>query len=488
MEIRATNRFLKRLRDTTGPDLIRRAILGLSEFLESRADGQITNWPVNCKPILGLSKNWPKLMEWRASIRSRIIFSGMQHPILVDFDLNHASVETLTQEMKADQVLLQMSNAVPFKVEPPMEKRSNPSALDLQSSGDYGSPLFAEEFFDEWVHFLDLEQQAARDTILQVIQSANKPSIQILKGGAGTGKTSVLTNLAFNLEELSVPLSLEVNPGVRSYLQLGDRTVPGLSKPPSVGPSKVVLLDDPISLDTLMARVAQTKSMKQHLVVAIDPTQWHERKLASKWQQFQNETEFTAIELKMAYRQTKGVGRPALDIILNFNKNSSAFVDRGKASDEQNILADTWRLCLEEIEFRNSSGGLSVHEPGWPVKDFGKFLLEVSNRKTEASWPALLVGHEIMHSPPSEIEKLLSGYEKDGFSFHQRHFGKVSEVRGTEYEFVALFVPEEKWKTITTGKYGPGTSEWESINTTLTFLTRAKSHVAVFVMKEHWYR
>ncbi len=488
MEFRATNRFLKRLRDTTGPDVIRQGVVGLAGFLDLMSERQISNWPVNCKPLVGLGKNWPKLMEWRVSIRSRIIFSDISNPTLIDFDLNHASVETLTQEMKADQLLQQIDNAVPFDIHQSIQRQRNRAELSVETSGDYGSPIFAEEFFDEWVHFLDSEQQGARDKILSGILDSLPTAIQILRGGAGTGKTSVLTNLAFNLEERGVPFSLEVNQGVRSYLEQGGRMVPGLTRLPGSNPPRVILLDDPISLDDLVSRAAQTRAMKQQLVVAIDPTQWHERKLASKWKKFENETSFSAIDLKMAYRQTKGVGRPAVDIILHFNKNSSAFVDRGKASEEQDTLAATWKLCLEEVEFRNSSGGLSVHDVGWPIRDFGKFLLEVSSRKIEASWPSLLIGHEFMHSPPVDVEQLLTEFDKEGFSFHKRNFGEVSRVRGTEYEFVALFVPEEKWRTLTSGKYGPGTSEWESLNTTLTFLTRAKSHVGVFVMQEHWHR
>jgi hypothetical protein len=309
----------------------------------------------------------------------------------------------------------------------------------------------------------------------------------MLIGGAGTGKTSVLTNLAFNLQDSGIDLSFEVNEGVRSYLLKGNREIPGLQTLQGHSAARVILLDDPLSLEILKGRVSEAKKSNQKIVVAIDPTQWHERKLAERWKKFEKETAFTPVYLRVSYRQTLGVGRPALDLILNFNSNSSSFVDRVKVKQEHESLASNWRVCLEEVEFKNPTGGLSIHNVGWGPKDFEDLIEEVINRRNQMSWPDLLLGHELLHDPPDFIISLLETASGQGLSYHKRHFGQVSKVRGTEYDFVALFVPEKKWETLTTGKLGPGTSEWESLNTTLTFLTRAKSHVSVFLMKENWF-
>jgi len=487
LELRATSRFLKRLQDTTGPDFIVKGVTALEDFLKLKNAGLIKNWPVHCKPIVGLPKNCPDLMEWRSSIRSRIVFHGTSNPILLDFDLNHTSVKTITDEMKPSQIRLQLQNSKLFDPGPWRGRSSSVPKFEISSSGDFGSPLFEEEYFDEWVHFLDLEQQAARDSLLNSLENKTDHHVYLLIGGAGTGKTSVLTNLAFNLSERGIGLYFEVNEGVRSYLLKGNRDVPGLQKASDPSAAQVILLDDPLSLEILKRRVSEAKKSNQRIVVAIDPTQWHERKLAERWKKFKEDTSFTPIYLRVSYRQTQGVGRPALNLILNFNMKSSSFVDHAKVKREHESLASNWKVCLEEVQFKNPTGGLSVHAVGWGPEVFQDLIEEVVQRGNQMSWPDLLIGHELLHAPPEIVLSMLKKAESNGLSHHIRDFGQVSKVRGTEYDFVAIFVPEKKWETLTSGKLGPGTSEWESLNTTLTFLTRAKSHVGVFLMNETWF-
>jgi len=481
MEIRATKRFLKRMSGTTGQDLVKREILDLKHFLERKKVTDNNKWPDQCKPILGTSKAMPKLMEWKMSVRARIIFHDVSNPVLVDFDLNHESVDNLLRDMSPSSVSKQVENSTLLNLEEsqPLDARLLNKITGI--SGDFGIPIFEEELFDEWVHFLDEEQESARDSILTEIRNEAGSRVILLQAGAGTGKTSILTNLAFSLAELGIAAQLEVNEGVRALLLSGQRDIPGLKQSSRISHSEVVLLDDPIDLDTLKKRIKETTAEKQRLIVGIDPTQWHQRRLSEKWHDFRLLNSHKTLTLRKAYRQTQGVGAPALNLISNFNRKSSAFVDFYKVQHEHSQMDSTWKLCLEEIEFINKSGGVSVHEAGWGAEVLNNFVAEVGTQKTERSWPRLLIGLESPLTLPETGRNAIREVGKRGIDHHIRGFTEVQKVRGTEYDFVALFIPTKKWELLNSGKLGLDTPDWVDLNKMLTFFTRAKSHVGVFL-------
>jgi hypothetical protein len=422
------------------------------------------------------------------SKRARLIFSNLKKPVLVDFDLNHESVEDLIRNMSGVGVKDLVQNAMPL-----VQNHTNRTKLDDEDSRendsskpDLGYLSYAEEFFDDWVHFLDTDQESVRDQVLTSLLTIGDSRLILLLGGAGTGKTSLLTNLAFNLDELGVDVCLEVNSGVRSYLASGKRSIPGLNSSFRSQNSGVLLIDDPVTLGVLEYDLKSALERGLKVVVGIDPTQWHQRRLAENWDSFKRENTHQTFKLTKAYRQNAGVGAPAIELIKSFFASSSAFIDPSKVAKEHSQLRDAWEICLEQVEFKNFGGGISLIEPGWVAKDFKKGIKQIVNWETERTWPKLLIGHEQYAGLPDEVRAPLASAKRKGLKYHQRSFSAIEQVRGTEYDFVILFLPQAKWTRIKTGKMAAGTAEWESLNTTLTFLTRAKNHVFIYLTPADW--
>jgi hypothetical protein len=97
------------------------------------------------------------------------------------------------------------------------------------------------------------------------------------------------------------------------------------------------------------------------------------------------------------------------------------------------------------------------------------------------SWPKLLIGLENPLTLPETGRNAIREVGKRGIDHHIRGFTEVQKVRGTEYDFVALFIPTKKWELLNSGKLGLDTPDWVDLNKMLTFFTRAKSHVGVFL-------
>jgi hypothetical protein len=478
MKALATPKFIKKFQETSAPDLVAREIAELFDQIDRRRRNTTTGWPINLRPVVGLPKNWPVLREWRITQSARIILTESSNPVLVDFDLNHTSLDNLTSNSSASNVNHQIGKAEIIEI-------STPESLELDSLeiriGNHGAPGFAEEFFDEWVYFLDAQQVIVRDEILKDIEATKGHQVFILLAGAGTGKTTVLTNLSFGLDSKGIKSALSVNPGVRGYLQSADRKIPALDRGSSAIDVSVVLLDDPLTLDTMKSAIDSARIKSQKIVIGIDPTQWHQRRLAEHWKAFESNYSYKTFSLDMAYRQSKGVGDPTAQFLEKFLANSSAFVDSVKVKNEHNIMRPIWQKCLTELKFVNPDGGFEFFRTDWTEELLLQEFREIHLRKTERTWPPLLIGHQVEFQAKHYVANLLEKHGIPALDYHSRVFSEMTQVRGTEYDYVIIFMQSDKWQKLKSGKLGADTGTWEDLNTTLTFMTRAKFHVSIYL-------
>ena len=478
MKALATPKFIRKLNETSAPDLVFREIADLFDQIERKRSNETSGWPINLKPVVGLPKSWPVLREWRITQSARIILTESIEPVLVDFDLNHTSLDNLTANFSASNVNNQIGNAKTIDIAPPESLK-----LDLLEirSGNHGAPGFAEEFFDEWVYFLDAQQVIVRDEILEDIEATSGHQVFILLAGAGTGKTTVLTNLSFGLDSKGITSALSVNPGVRGYLKSTDRNIPALNRRPNAPDVSVVLLDDPITLDIMKSAIDTARAQSKKIVIGIDPTQWHQRRLAGYWNAFEKNYSYKMFNLDMAYRQSKGVGDPTSQFLEKFFASSSAFVDSLKVRNEHNIMRPIWQKCLSDLKFINPDGGFDFFGTEWTEEILLQEFREIHSRKTERSWPPLLIGHQFGFQAKQYVANLLETPGISPLDFHSRFYSEMTQVRGTEYDHVILFMQSDKWQKLKSGKLGADTGTWEDLNTTLTFMTRAKFHVSIYL-------
>jgi RecA-family ATPase len=103
--------------------------------------------------------------------------------------------------------------------------------------------LYEEELSDAWIQFLDKQQSEIKERIFDEVKSPGTFGFHLLLGGAGTGKTVVLLNLALSLASVGRNVVCQFNEQVIKYLNSGSQRVPGAGL--SMQPGAVVLLDDP---------------------------------------------------------------------------------------------------------------------------------------------------------------------------------------------------------------------------------------------------
>jgi hypothetical protein len=478
MYIKCTPNFKKKLFTTSSPDMLMREIAALKSFIDRKRNNEVQSWPENLQPVVGLSKKWPALREWRISSKGRIIFTESSSPVLVDFELGHTSLESIQANWTASNLNNQVSEAESLNI--PDQETNAIDLLEIQE-GNYGEPIYVEEFFNSWVYFLDAQQNFVKDQIEQEILNQNGNQLLLLLAGAGTGKTSILVNLAFSLETNNLQAALKVNPGVKSFLNSSGRNIPSLKKGQNDPSVSVVLVDDPLTLASMTKSIHEATALGKKIVVAVDPTQWHQRRLAESWKKFLDSYNFKVFDLDVVYRQSEGVGKPISTFLSGFFNNSSAFVDPLKVRDERQIMQPMWKLCLNDLKYMNPEGGFRFFGSEWNPESLIVEVERTTKLSSDKKWPPLLVGHD----PDSNLESLFFKHipslsAKNG-SAHRRLFSDTENVRGTEYDFVILFITQDKWKLLSRGKNGLTKSEWESLNTTLTFMTRAKFHVSVYL-------
>lgn len=494
-----SDRALRKFEKTPNKGFIAREIVLLSEALDDMRQGEPPHG--NIKTLSGAirqrgAKQGLALAEWKMTIRSRMVFdAGSTELKVIDFatDDTHTVVEELdalsnhafSEILKTlapvpdwvSNIIAHYATAVPsFELE----------LFQFEPEESRDRTQFIEQRFDDWIRFLDKDQEEVRDRLILNLSSADSPSVHILLGGPGTGKTMVLLDLAssYSLYSDEEP-GLILPSGVRHYVDSLDPQIPGLDIGLGGG---VILLDDPETFEKMRDHVDAAQSLNKHIVVAIDPTQWHKRRTIEKFHGFLEKTPHTRYELTNAYRQGEGVGGPAMSLIKSYLRKSSAFAADYRFDGERSQAQEWEKLCLDEISFTDADGSWVVYQEddGDLLSNVQQELERIQSFQTERNWPKTLVGWQFKKHLPSGVKHLLNATKTlhPKFSYRIRSYSQVEEIRGTEFESAMLFVTRRQWQLLQDGIRGAGTDDWELVTPLLTFLSRAENRLAVFVLSE----
>jgi hypothetical protein len=346
---------------------------------------------------------------------------------------------------------------------------------------------FEEQYFNEWLTFLDQPQIQIRDEIVKAVQT-NLTGFEctLLLGGPGTGKTVVLTSAANQLAKLGMNSRFEVPPGVKDQL-----IATGNFLPRSNQNWNAFFLDDPIALDDLEEAIVETRSLNRQLIVAIDPTQWRERKTIERFHELLRTEKPKILELRHGYRQGGAIGREAVKMVHTFLKKSSAYSEQSKR-DSERAKAKRWEnLCLKELNFSDNNGtwiiGSQAADGNYLVKALQAFDL-AAEFKSEKTWPNVLVALSNPNNLPPGL-RTLENYAKHKYpKLNIRHssYRDVQKIRGTEFEAVIMFISEEDWSPLVKGLIGAKTTEWERVSQILTFFTRAENVLAILPVLDNF--
>jgi hypothetical protein len=231
------------------------------------------------------------------------------------------------------------------------------------------------EIAEQWLIFLDDEQISVKRKIEAEIQDSPGFQFHLILGGAGTGKTQVLLNLAESLEIAGVESKFVASDGVKSMILRA-----GFVVPQSSAKNVVHLIDDPLSFDAMRdsfrsARLAEARAV----VVAIDPFQWVERlsviDLATLTGDFDpttnmmtESTRFNTIReafenippdihiLKKAYRQSAKIGRRVSTLTASTHLFMNPFRIRRKADQYEEVIRPMINALFSETKWPRRGG------------------------------------------------------------------------------------------------------------------------------------
>jgi hypothetical protein len=428
-----------------------------------------------------------KVYEWKPDIRQRVIFAKSDELVFIDYSHKHMAVEELDDQGDSQlrQILENTHEAPNWLTDRMDETEESESRYENEFKTIHGGHRenYEEALGNEWITFLDQAQQIQLELLeTAILENPNKFSLHMLLGGAGTGKTMVLLQLAWRLRNIhGIELELILPEGVKEQLKftLG---IKGFER----GAKGLILLDDPTAFENIQTELARAQAQKRPMIYAIDPTQWHDKKVREKFSSFLSKTELTRYPLTAAYRQGGAIGAEVRTIARHFLRNSSFRADTWKI-DKELESSKLWEsLCLDDVTFVDSKGHYKEYpcEKSIDYQDALSEIFEITNSYDtyRSGWPkALLVTNGL--APKIIASSVIEARNQYGFEIRERTLYSSTSVRGAEYETVVLAIPRLDWVTLKTGKMSMVTNEWEKMLRILTFMTRAENQLAILIVK-----
>jgi hypothetical protein len=409
----------------------------------------------------------------------RLIFAiSGQILTLIDVGPHEIMEEFLALSASAKNRIVQSATTLPSwffsnhksKNQGIVEKSAN------SNGGDEMRWLYEDELNESWLQFLDVEQYKVRNEVLKDVSVPGEFQFHLILGGAGTGKTVILLNLALSLKEMGRNVVTRFSPQVLKYLNSGVQRVPGTNL--EFQPGSVVLLDDPNELSDLKRTISECNRVGvRGLVVALDPFQWIERRVYEKFFELLDSLEPKLHQLNVCYRQSANVGLKALDFTSQVLDKTSPFILDSKIEAHRKTIDPLREICVEKVTFVDDGGRFRLY-----LDDLeANFKDEVRRIRSRIDlwkhWhPILLVEDEDGFDLPSEWK-----LELRGLNSVTKSIGAVEQIRGCEYQEVILLISHRTWNLITRGVLGATSGDWQKAISFHTLMTRPKDSLTIFV-------
>jgi len=474
----------------------------LAEVAELRtyvAARRANNKKVKALPHMHLAKRCQTqgltLYEWKIDGQARLVFArGEGDLVLIDFSAGfaHDCVERL-EKLKPSEAQSLLSSAEEFPAE--LLTRflstglSNRVKDELESGQNEGSDrtLYKEEKSADWILFLDAEQLKVAKDIFDQLASARGFIPLALLGGAGTGKTMILADLATRIYlEFGTSARVTIPNGVREHLRIEDIPLPGNSVRPDAE-FFANLVDDPMSMADLEKEFTLAQVAGVPFLFAVDPIQLSQRHSLSALSRFIKSNNFEVYSVSINYRQGRGAGEPTLAALRAFREASMENVDPLREQQERRKHGWLEEISLNEVRFAEDAGGFVVFEQeDFSYRNIIDEILRACEYRASRKWPKLLIGTPSKHQLPAGVPELLElfGDLDPEFRYRIRGFDQYKEVRGTEHDFVLLFVKSSSWQRLVDGVRVSRGDDVEGVNIPLHFLSRASNRAVVMVMPD----
>lgn len=341
------------------------------------------------------------------------------------------------------------------------------------------SALVADGDASGWAAFLSDQQAAIADLLEQeVVESIDQagPLIAYLRGGAGTGKTAVLLNVALRLHDLGLAPEFRCSPALAKYLRAHTHVNVRLLGGDPASPS-VILIDDPSTPAVVQDAVREAaESGAVAVIVGFDPMQWPLKSLSAQLDALPDP--HIDEVLHDCYRQSSGLAKKAIKMISLVHERSSFRVDPARIEAEREALAELSAEYLDGLEFSRPGGRFKVHAATMPnlVAEATRFR---SRTDLWTDLPALLVLEDRANGVTLTNE---GKNARRGIKTQTEDLDQVGRYRGLDFQGVWIFMRRDYYERVQRGATGLKGAEWTRLLQLHIPLTRARDEAVLFLV------
>jgi hypothetical protein len=487
---RAAPRFLDDYRRAAGP--LRALAEGEIQHMQIRA-GSSADWTTSYRALKGLPG--VRILELELGGGPRAL-ANVEGRVVTLLAMGDHEVTARYVRRRAHKDDLAAAVELPAAFHPGHRNAFFPAATAQRPER---LQLFANEVSPEWLYFLDDEQdaicQAIVDDVEEVLLSDDVYTVHFIVGGPGTGKTSILLQLLMRLSDEVVPsietwrVRIQLSNPVADFVtaetgwkldrcrQPGQQHVLDVIDGADVESGvDVLLVDDPGHVYQIKARAQHTQAPGglKALVVAFDPLQLNESLSDSSYRKLVREHEVMEHKLRTCYRQKEAVGRAAVGVAEAVAASSPFLDDRKKEryTKERSVLT----ALANRLTFRNPSGYAVTYEAA-ELSDWKEYVAWVARQPgRSAAWPRLLVVVDGGTSLPRTWRRVAELVHHELISLED-----IGPIKGLEYHHVALVLSDDRYDAVQKGFSGTGRRLYDDYRLLRIPFTRAKDSLAVFV-------
>jgi hypothetical protein len=352
---------------------------------------------------------------------------------------------------------------------------------------DQGFSIYGPELLREWVYWLDEEQQRVGTDIEERVTEAvleERGSIDVIVGGPGTGKTTLLLWLLkslSNVDSNGAGLDVRFNAPVTVVNQLEDGTgwdLKGLYLQPGIlqgPPPDAILMDDPGSLADISEM--STRLPRSSIIAGFDPLQMTAAITDLDFDNWTKKTSARVSWLGVSYRQKEVVGQFAKRV-ADVVAESSPFLAKAKRTKYTSERQEITRRC-NNLTFANPTGMIQSYENPTPEEweQYWERLYRL--RRNGELWnywaPLLVVSDPDALVPPAWLSRI------DSVANNRISTNELRRIKGLEFQHVLMLLSKQTFATLNSGFTGSGQRGYDLIRLYRIPFSRAKDSLVTFV-------